>query len=89
MMYPYLTFSDETLVTHSHLIDKDGVSTVDVHFERPTSNGFDSARCTLPSYKWVFRDGYTNYEVEQFEQFLRSNAHLIYRYAEVGGMKIA
>ena len=88
-MYPYLTFSDDTLVTHSHLMDKDGVSTVDVHFERPTSNGFDSARCTLPSYEWVFRDGYTDNEVEQFEQFLRSNAHLIYRYAEVGGMKIA
>ena len=54
MMYPYLTFSDETLVTHSHLMDKDGVNTVDVHFERPTSNGFDSARCT-PANPTAFR----------------------------------
>ena len=25
-----------------------------VNFERPTEDGFDSARCELPSYTWLY-----------------------------------
>ena len=81
-MYTYITLSDETLITHSQILDKDGAKTVEVHFERPIIAGFDSARCSLPSYKWILRDGYSDEEILNFEQFLRSNAHLFYRYAE-------
>ncbi len=35
MMYPYMTLPDETLITHSHLLDENGTKTVEVHFERP------------------------------------------------------
>lgn len=48
MLYPYMTLADETEVVHSHLIKQDGTEKVIVHFERPTENGFDSARCELP-----------------------------------------
>ena len=89
MMYTYLTFSDETLVTHSHVIYRDDTPTIEVHFERPVAHGFDSARCILPSYEWIIKDGYTDEEIENFNRFLKSNAHLLYRYAESGGMKIA
>ena len=89
MMYPYLTFSDETLVTHSQIINVNETETIEVHFERPTENGFDSARCILPFYEWTIIDGYTNEEISLFNQFLQSNAHLLYRYAEDGGIKIA
>lgn len=89
MMYPYMTLADETEIVHSHMIDDNGVKKVLVHFERPTADGFDSARCELPSYQWVSREGYSDEEIALFEQLLHSNAHLIYKYAECGGVRIA
>jgi hypothetical protein len=78
-MYPYVTLADDTLITHSHLIEKEGVKTVLVHFERPKPYGFDSARCSLPSYEWIMREGYTNEEIADFEQLLRKGAHVFYK----------
>lgn len=89
MMYPYMKLPDETEIVHSHLIEEDGEKKVIVHFERPTDDGFDSARCELPSYKWIRIEGYSPKEIEFFEELLRNNAHLLYRYAENGGIRIA
>ena len=89
MMYPYMTLSDETEITHSHLIERDGQQIVEVHFERPTETGFDSARCVLPTYTWKFNEGYSPAEIAFFEEFLRHNAHLFYRYAAQGGIQCA
>ena len=89
MMYPYMTLSDETEIVHSQIIEEDGQRKVIVHFERPTEEGFDTARCELPSYKWLKITGYSEKEIELFEQLLKANAHLLYRYAENGGIKIA
>ncbi len=89
MMYPYMTLSDETEIVHSHIIDDDGKKKVLVHFERPTDNGFDSARCELPDYNWIYKNGYTDSEIEMFEKLLHSNAHLLYKYAASGGINIA
>ena len=47
-----------------------------VNFERPTENGFDSARCELPDYKWTDRHGYSDEEIAMFEELLHSNVHL-------------
>ena len=81
MMYPYITLADETEITHSHIIEKDGNFHVEVHFERPKQMGFDVARCSLPEYKWLKKEGFS----EQFEEFLHHNAHLLFRFAQVGG----
>ena len=89
MMYPYMTLADDTEIVHSQIIDADGFKKVIVHFERPTEQGFDSARCELPDYKWILKDGYSDDEIRLFEQLLRSNAHLLYKYAENGGIQIA
>ena len=89
MMYPYITLADETEITHSNLLEQDGVQTVEVHFERPTEHGFDSARCVLPSYQWKFNDGYSDAEILFFEELLRNNAHLLFRYANQGGIHCA
>lgn len=89
MMYPYMILADETEVTHSHIIENDGEKIVEVHFERPTNEGFDMARCSLPSYKWITIEGYSNSEIEMFEKYLHSNAHLLFKYAENGGINIA
>jgi len=88
-MYPYIKLADETEIIHSHLIEEDGVKKVLVHFERPTEIGFDSARCELPSYRWLMSEGYSSVELEKFEQLLHNNAHLFYKYASTGGVKIA
>ena len=89
MMYPYMTLSDETEIVHSQLIEDKGIKKVSVNFERPTDNGFDSARCELPEYKWTEKEGYSDEEIAFFEKLLHSNAHLLYKYAANGGIKIA
>lgn len=89
MMYPYMTLADDTEIVHSQIMDVDGVKKVIVHFERPTDKGFDSARCELPDYQWISLNGYSDDEIKLFEQLLRSNAHLLYKYAENGGIQIA
>jgi hypothetical protein len=89
MMYPYITLADETEITHSQLIEADGNQSVEVHFERPTEAGFNSARCVLPTYQWKFAEGFSPDEMAFFDEFLRNNAHLLYRYAAQGGMHCA
>jgi len=89
MMYPYITLADETLITHSHLLGEGESKSVEVHFERPKPYGFDMARCVLPSYKWIIRDGFTDDEIKKFERLLQDGAHTFFKYAETGGMSIA
>ncbi len=89
MMYPFMTLSDDTLITHSHLIEENGIKVVEVHFERPIDGGFDTARCSLPSYEWIIRDGYSDDEIIQFERMLHDGAHVFYKFAEQGGAKVA
>lgn len=90
MLYPYMTLDDGTEVAHSQIIQEGDLAKVLVHFERPTKDGFDSARCELPSYTWSTWEGsFSEAERERFEAFLRSNAHLLYRYAVSGGLKVA
>ena len=88
-MYPYITLADETEIVHSQIMEDNGIQTVEVHFERPTEQGFDSARCVLPSYQWKFKEGFSSEEIAFFEEFLRHNAHLLYRYAAQGGIHCA
>ncbi|MGI6451609.1 MAG: hypothetical protein ACOX3R_15500 [Desulfitobacteriia bacterium] len=80
MMYRYITLADETEIVHSHIIEENGMQFVEVHFERPTDEGFDIARCVLPTYTWIRREGFTDKEISKFERFLYSNAHLLYKY---------
>ena len=89
MMYPYMTLGDETEIVHSDLKERNGIKTVAVNFERPKPYGFDSARCELPSYEWIMRDGFTDEEILFFESLLQKNAHTIIKYAELGGIGVA
>ena len=88
MMYPYMTLGDSTEIVHSQIIDSDGVKKVIVHFERPVPTGFNDARCELPTYHWTEQLGFSDKDIQFFTQLLEANAHLIYRYAESGGVKI-
>ncbi|MDB8709727.1 hypothetical protein PNW90_01760 [[Ruminococcus] gnavus] len=81
MMYPYQVLSDKTEIVHSHLFIENGVKKVIVHFERPTENGFDSARCSLPDYTWIYKYGYSANEISFFEQLLHENEQELYKLA--------
>ena len=74
MLYPYVVLPDEIEVQHTHLLDS---GKVEVHFEQPTDMGFNSARCELPSYTWIIKEGFTQEVLQEFEAFLRNNAHSI------------
>ncbi len=88
MMYPYMILADGTQIVHSQILEEENRK-VQVHFERPTEDGFDMARCELPSYKWLLKEGFSEKEIRFFEELLHSNAHLIYKYAANGGIRIA
>lgn len=89
MMYPYLTLDDNTDITHSHLIERDNKTFVEVHFERAIPHGFQSARCILPDYTWKFNEGFSEQDIRFFEELLINNAHLFFRFASQGGMHCA
>ena len=92
MMYPYITLGDDIEITHSQIVEEDGIRRVYVHFERPIDDevrAFDEAECTLPEYDWKKRIGFSTDEINLFDEFLHYNAHLLYKYAESGGIKIA
>jgi len=88
-MYPYITLADETEITYSQILDRNARKEIEVHFERPKEDGFDVARCVLPDYTWIKKEGFSDTEILFFEQLLQDNAHLFYRYAEAGGINIA
>ena len=88
-MYPYMKLADETEIVHSHLLEENGMQFVEIHFERPKPYGFDCARISLPSYEWLNREGFTDDEINEFENFAARHAHLIFYYAGIGGVPIA
>ena len=66
MVYPYMILADGTEIVHTQVFEEDGVQKVEVHFERPTEEGFDTARCQLPSYTWLIKEGFSEDEMNLF-----------------------
>ncbi|MDE5830637.1 MAG: hypothetical protein K2H53_02960 [Clostridia bacterium] len=91
MMYPYVKYSDGTEVVFSDVYTDDtGKECIDVHFERPTENGFDSVRITLPKYEiHVWEGNYSEEEIEFFKKIVENSADLFYKYSKEGGLKFA
>lgn len=89
MIYSYMTLADNTEIVHTQVFEEDGVQKVEVHFERPNADGFDTARCQLPSYTWLIREGFTEEEMALFDKLMHTNAHLFYKYGANGGVQIA
>ena len=90
MMYPYVKYSDGTEVMFSNIYIDDDKECIDVHFERPTKNGFDSVRIKLPTYEvTVWEGNYTEEEIEFFKKVVESSSDLFYKYAKEGGIKLA
>ncbi len=84
MMYPYVTFNDDTEITHSEMLP-DG--RVKVYIETPDlKDGFHNATCYLPEYQWEDVNGYSDAEMNYFQEFLRNNAHLMIEFSKEGGI---
>jgi len=84
MMYPYITLNNDTEITHSEM-KPDG--RVKVYIETPDAeDGFHSAVCWLPDYKWESIEGYNESEMSYFKQLIQNNAHIIIELSREGGI---
>ena len=81
MMYPYMTFNDDTEVTHSQMLE---VGAVKVYIETPVEDGFKNLTCLLPKYQYE-NQGYDEKELEHWKEFIQNNAHIIMELAKEGG----
>ena len=85
MMYPFLTLDDNTEIVHSEM-RPDG--TVKVYLERPDAElGFRHATCYLPSYTWEDVEGFTQVEINRYQEVIESTAHLILQFSQEGGLR--
>lgn len=83
MMYPFLTLDDQTEIVHSDM-QPDG--TVKVYVEKPDEkDGFHSAYCILPGYRWTDVSGFSTQELSHYQSIIESTAHLILRFSQEGG----
>ena len=87
MLYPYIKLGDGTEISHTQIIEEDGIEKVEVHFERPIETGFMTARFVLPTYELIVRDNVSDEELEFLTKLLEYNADLIYKYAKIGGIE--
>ena len=84
MLYFVGTLQDKTEVTCSHIMVREGKETIEVYFERPIYGGFDSARCILPNCKWMFIEGYSSQEIQNFESYMQRWEPQMFRLARYG-----
>ena len=83
MMYQFLTLDDNTEIVHSEM-QEDG--RVKVYLERPDAQDcFHSAACYLPDYTWKDISGFSQADIERFQEVIQSTAHLILRFSREGG----
>lgn len=82
MMYPFMQLEDNTEIVHSDIFENE---TVKVYIERPVEGGFLSAICYLPKYRWENIKGFSEEDINEYQEILESTAHLIIRFAKEGG----
>ncbi|MCR5428125.1 MAG: hypothetical protein K6F16_03935 [Lachnospiraceae bacterium] len=85
LVHPYITMDDETEVVFSDISLKDGRESLTVFFERPVLEGFVSAECSLPSYKWTVK-GLTAKEIARLQEFVERNERSFFKFARQGGV---
>lgn len=83
MKYPLLTLNDETEITHSEMLTD---NEVEVFVEKPDEkDGFHSAVCRLPKYRWENIRGFTDEEIQKYQSIIESVSHLIIEFSQHGG----
>ena len=75
MMYPFLTLDDSAEIVHSEM-RPDG--TVKVYVEEPDAqDGCHSAVCSIPGYQRQDITGFSQAELDRYDEVIHSTAHLI------------
>lgn len=86
-MYPFLTLNDDTEIVHSEMMSNGKVK---VYIETPNETyGFLHATCWLPDYHWEDIYHYSDEQIKQLEEIIRSTAHLIIEFSQEGGFENA
>ena len=87
MMYPFLTLNDGTEIVHSEMLENKSVK---VYIEKPDEkDGFHSAVCWLPAYKWEDVCGFSQAELSKYREIITCTAHLILQFSQEGGFNSA
>ncbi len=87
MMYPFMTLPDDTEITHSELLAE---SKVRVYVEKPDAkDGFHNAVYWLPDGVWENINGFTEEEINQYNDIIQASADIIMELAEKGGFQNA
>lgn len=85
MLYPFMTLNDNTEIVHSEILIINGKERVKVCIEKPVYQGFQSVECYLPEYEWKNNEGFSDKDIERFQELLESTAHIIIELAREGG----
>ncbi|MCD8325335.1 MAG: hypothetical protein LUC90_01250 [Lachnospiraceae bacterium] len=83
-MYYYSTV-DNIVMTHSAVHEKDGFDVVDVHFERPSQDGFNFLDMTVPGEIVSKSFGFSENEILKLKRYAKNNSSLIWDFAQKGG----
>ena len=63
---------------------------VKVYLEKPDEKDcFHYATCYLPGYRWEDIFGFTQDEMERYQEIIKSTAHLILQFSQEGGFENA
>ena len=85
MMYPFMTLDDGTEIVHSETLP-DG--RVKVYIEKPDEKDcFHHATCFLPRYEWQDIFGFSEAEMDRYQDEMERTAHIILRLANEGGFE--
>ena len=87
MTYPFMTLDDDTEIVHSEMLEGDIVK---VYVEKPDEKDcFHHATCYLPDYRWEDIFGFSQAQIEYYQQVIESTAHLIIQFSQEGGFENA
>ncbi len=91
MTYEFAKYPDGTLGVFSNIGKKEnGDEYIHITFERPTKDGFDTYVIELPSYEIILEDGnYSDEEKKTFLEIVKNGSSFFFKYARMGGLKIA
>ena len=80
MIYPFLKLDDETEIVHSERLVSGEIK---VYVEKPDAKDcFHNAVCYLPEYRWEDVNGFTEEEIQKYQQIIKSVEDLIIKKCE-------
>lgn len=85
MLYNFMELPNQTIISHSEILNRNDKEQVKVYIEKPIYGGFATATCYLPDYEWVDVFNFTEDEMDYLKELVESEAHMIFEFARTGG----